>query len=209
MLISATEAGSSMYHSEVTETNSSKKSNQRFTLALAGNPNSGKSSLFNLLTGLNQKIGNFPGVTVDKKVGTIRLSNQSDVTVIDFPGTYSLYPNSIDERIVVQTFVNPKDPNFPDAILYIADITKIEQHLLLLTQLLDLDIPIILVLNMADLAEQGGLQVNTEKIAEYFNIPVVQMSSRSGEGKDQLLKAIEQLKSQQGPTQKNKTFFIL
>ena len=102
-----------------------------YKIALLGNPNSGKSTVFNQLTGLRQKVGNFPGVTVDKRLGKTLLGDNFWVTIIDFPGTYSLYPTSMDERIVVSTFTNPQDPNYPDAVLYIADLTQLEKHLLL------------------------------------------------------------------------------
>ena len=133
---------------------------QPFTVALLGNPNCGKSSVFNQLTGLRQKVGNFPGVTVDKKLGMIRLPGRHAVQLIDFPGTYSFYPTSIDERIVVQSLANPSDENYPDAAVYIADVTKLEKHLLLLTQLRDLGLPLILALNMSDVAEKEGMEVD-------------------------------------------------
>ena len=95
-----------------------------FTLALVGNPNAGKSSVFNQLTGLRQKVGNFPGVTVDKKIGITSLPDGSEITIVDLPGTYSLYPNSQDERIVLNILSNPSDKNYPDAIIYVADLTN-------------------------------------------------------------------------------------
>ena len=88
-------------------------------IALVGNPNSGKTSLFNILTGLQQKVGNFPGVTVDKKVGKVRLQDNSSFQLIDFPGTYSFYPTSADERLVVQTFINPEDANYPGSVAHL------------------------------------------------------------------------------------------
>jgi ferrous iron transport protein B len=100
-------------------------------VGLVGNPNSGKSSLFNLLTGLRQRIGNFPGVTVEKKSGVLQIDGFPPVEIIDFPGAYSCYPTSLDERLVVQELTNPKGDLFPDAILYVADVTKLDKHLLL------------------------------------------------------------------------------
>lgn len=182
-----------MHISEEVNQTPSKETKPNFKLALAGNPNSGKSSIFNLLTGLNQKIGNFPGVTVDKKSGSFSLPNGRQVHLIDFPGTYSLYPNSLDERVVVQTFTNPSDVNFPDAILYVADITKIEKHLLLLTQLRDLGLPIILVLNMSDLADRGGLELDMKQLSQFLNLPIVRVSSRLNLGINELLAAIQEL----------------
>ena len=157
-----------------------------FQVALLGNPNCGKSSVFNQLTGLRQKVGNFPGVTVDKKLGKTKLPDGREVTIIDFPGTYSFYPNSLDERIVVQTLANPADENYPDAIVYIADVTRLEQHLLLLTQLRDLGVPLILALNMADVAEKEGLDVDPYALAASLGVPTVKLSGRTGLGLEAL-----------------------
>lgn len=163
------------------------------TIALLGNPNSGKSSLFNQLTGLSQKVGNFPGVTVDKKYGSIRLSTGEEVGMVDFPGTYSFYPTALDERIVVQTLLDKGAAQYPDAVLYVADITKLEKHLLLFSQLKDLGLPLALVLNMSDIAEKEGLQLNRQQLAGSLGVPVVLVSSRSGEGLDELPALIENL----------------
>ncbi|MGB1242018.1 MAG: FeoB small GTPase domain-containing protein, partial [Chitinophagales bacterium] len=159
---------------------------KHFKIALLGNPNSGKSSVFNLLTGLRQKVGNFPGVTVDKKVGHAHLKEGISASITDFPGTYSLYPTSKDETIVINTFTNPKSDNYPDAVVYIADITKLEPHLLLLTQIHDLGLPIVLALNMIDLAAKEGLTYDVEKLSKLLQIPVVAISGRSGENIEKL-----------------------
>lgn len=163
------------------------------TVALLGNPNCGKSSLFNQLTGLSQKVGNFPGVTVDKKYGTIQLANGEDVHIVDFPGTYSFYPTALDERIVVQALLDKSARSHPDAILYIADITKLEKHLLLFSQLKDLGLPLALVLNMSDIAEREGVQLNLQQLATQLGVPVVLISSRTGEGINKLRSLIENL----------------
>ncbi len=147
------------------------------TVALLGNPNSGKSSVFNLLTGLNQKTGNFPGVTVDKKYGQLTLK-EGDVNLIDLPGTYSLHPNAQDERIVTRIFANPLSSNYPDAIIYVADIMQLEKHLLLLTQIKDLGLPVLLLLNMADLAKKEGLVLDDDALSKQFGIPVLSISAR-------------------------------
>ena len=170
---------------------------RHFTIALAGNPNAGKTSIFNLLTGLHQKTGNFPGITVEKKEGYYSSSNQSKIKIIDFPGTYSLYPNSLDERIVVQTFTNPQDDNYPDGIVYVADVTKLEQHLLLLTQLRDLGIPLVLVLNMIDLVTQSDLIIDISKLEEFLQIPIFQVSSRTGSGMKALKAGLEEFAQHQ------------
>ncbi len=152
------------------------------TVALVGNPNSGKSSIFNQLTGLRQKVGNFPGVTVDKKEGLVSLEDGNTIRLIDYPGAYSLYPNAQDERILAQIFSDPRHQDFPDAVLYVADVTSLEKHLLLFTQLCDLELPVILGLNMADVAAREGIQVDTHKLADFFQVPVVLMSGRTASG---------------------------
>ncbi len=181
---------------------------RNFRLALIGNPNSGKSSVFNRLTGLQQKVGNFPGVTVDKKVGQYELEGGSNVDLIDFPGAYSFYPSSQDERIVVQTLANPLDENYPDAVLYIADLTLLEKHLLLFTQIRDLGLPVILALNMADMAEEQGLHVDIEKLSKKLQAPAVLLSSHTGEGFDTLNQELSKL-VQKGENGSNTSFHSL
>ncbi|MBV6440763.1 MAG: ferrous iron transport protein B [Haliscomenobacteraceae bacterium CHB4] len=162
-------------------------------IALIGNPNSGKSTVFNQLTGLRQKTGNFPGVTVDMKEGRLRFPSGFEATLIDLPGTYSLYPTSSDEKIVTTVLTNPQDDFYPDALVYVADATNLEKHLLLFTQLLDLDLPIVLALNMSDTAAEAGIKVNTTKLAERFSVPVVSISGRTGENIQKLLHELEKL----------------
>ncbi|NRB62488.1 MAG: ferrous iron transport protein B [Saprospiraceae bacterium] len=155
-------------------------------IALIGNPNCGKTSVFNRLTGLQQKVGNFPGVTVEKKAGQWNLPDGRQALLIDFPGTYSFYPTSKDEKIVVQTLANPSDDNYPDLIIYVADVVKLEKHLLLFTQIKDLGIPSVLALNMADVAEQDGIEVDTEQLAHQLDTTVISISGRTGFGIDKL-----------------------
>ncbi len=178
-----------------------------YKIALLGNPNSGKSTVFNQLTGLRQKVGNFPGVTVDKRLGKTLLTNNLWVTIIDFPGTYSLYPTSTDERIVVNTFVNQNDPNYPDAVLYVADLTQLEKHLLLLTQIHDLGIPILLALNMADVAREDKIEVNAEELANQLEMPAVKISARTGEGFDELKDQLFQLLNSHPKKKEVKPFY--
>jgi len=158
---------------------------------LLGNPNSGKSSVFNQLTGFKQKIGNFPGVTVEKKKAVIRISKAQPIELIDFPGTYSLYPNAEDEKIVVQNLVGPETEQFPDLIVYIADVTKLERHLLLFSQLADLNFPMVLALNMADEALKSGVDIDLDQLSADLGVPIVSISGRTGEGLSTLKAEIE------------------
>lgn len=160
-------------------------------IALVGNPNSGKSSVFNQLTGLNQHIGNYPGVTVDRKTGTCQLENKQSLEVIDLPGTYSIYPRSEDERVVYDLLRTPEHQDFPDLIVVIIDAANIERNLLLFTQVYDLRIPVILGLNMMDVAHRDGLLIDTERLSELLGgVPIVTMNARKGEGIKSLKKAI-------------------
>ncbi len=151
--------------------------NRKPVVALLGNPNSGKSSLFNYLTGLRQKVSNFPGVTVDKKIGYLKNENM-EVSIIDFPGTYSTFPNSLDERIVTNTLVNINDSNYPDLVVYVADATQLERHLLFATQVHDLGIPMIFLLNMVDIIEKDKTQINVDEISAFLGCKVLPVSVR-------------------------------
>ena len=182
-------------------------SHKTFTFALVGNPNAGKSSVFNQLTGLRQKVGNFPGVTVDKKIGTMTLPNDGgDVRIVDLPGTYSLYPNSQDERVVLNILSNPKDQNYPDAIIYIADLTNLERHLLLFSQIKDLNIPLVLGVGMLDIAAQQGITFDEKILSERFNVGVVGMNGRTGAGIGALKAEMQKLVHEKAPPQ-YKMFF--
>lgn len=160
-------------------------------VALVGNPNSGKSTLFNVLTGLNQKIGNFPGVTVEKKLGNFKLSNQSSVKVIDLPGTYSIYPKSKDESIVMDALINKSNPDFPELIVFVADASNLKRNLLLFSQVADLQIPIIIALNMMDLAKQSGVEIDVDELAQKLGVQVIPISARKQDGIDRLKEAIQ------------------
>ncbi|MFN0036617.1 MAG: ferrous iron transport protein B [Saprospiraceae bacterium] len=162
-------------------------------IALIGNPNSGKSTVFNQMTGLRQRTGNFPGVTVEVKEGTFRFPSGQEATLYDFPGTYSLYPTSTDEKVVASVLTNPADPFFPDAFVYVADVTKLEKHLLLFTQLLDLNLPLLLALNMSDSAAELGIKVNASKLAEAFGVPVIPISGRTGQNTMRLIVELEKM----------------
>ncbi len=169
------------------------------TVALAGNPNSGKSSIFNQLTGLRQKVANFPGVTVEKKSGHFQLPDGEEVILLDFPGAYSLYPNSEDERVVLNVLANPNDENFPDAVVYVADVTGLDKHFLLLSQIKDLGLPCILALNMSDTAEQEGIVADTQQLSEFLQMPVINVSGRTGANMGQLKETISSTLQQAPP----------
>ncbi|MFN6946228.1 MAG: ferrous iron transport protein B [Cytophagaceae bacterium] len=159
-------------------------------VALIGNPNSGKSSLFNHLTGLHQKVGNFPGVTVDRKTGKCKIHEFITAEIIDLPGTYSLYPKSRDEQIVFDFLTNPTDPHYPDIITVVVDASNLKRNLLLFTQIRDLGFPVILVFNMMDIAEKDGLEIDIEKAKKILRVPVVSINGRDGKGLDKLKQAI-------------------
>ena len=160
-------------------------------IALVGNPNTGKSTLFNLLTGLNQKIGNFPGITVDKKIGYCRLPDNREAEIIDLPGTYSLYPKSKDESIVFQVLADKKNSSHPDLVVLVVDATNLRRNLLLYTQVADLGLPMVLALNMTDMAKKEGIDVDINKLSQRLGIQVVAISARSNMGLAELKQAIK------------------
>ena len=160
-------------------------------IALLGNPNTGKSTVFNLLTGMRQHVGNFPGVTVDKKVGDFDINNQQHI-ITDFPGTYSLYPRSKDEEVVYKVLSDKNHPDFPDTAIVVVDASNLERNLLLFTQIYDLQIPTILVLNMSDIAFKKGKKADIQRLEQEFpGVTIVEMSARVGLGVDRLKEAIE------------------
>ena len=160
-------------------------------VSLVGNPNSGKSSLFNHLTGLNQHVGNYPGVTVDKKIGYCLLEKGKQISIIDLPGSYSIYPRSDDERVVQKVLTSPSLGEYPDLILVIVDATNLERSLLIYTQVHDLGLPIILVPTMIDVANKEGISVDFEKLGEVLgSVPVCPVNARTGEGIEALKKIV-------------------
>lgn len=162
----------------------------RLKVALVGNPNSGKSSLFNHLTGLNQKIGNFPGVTVEKRSGISPWPDGTTAEIIDLPGIYSLYPRSLDERIVSEILLDHTSPICPDTIVVTADATNLKRSLLLLTQIIDLGLPTVLALNMMDLVSKAGISYDLNALSQALGIPVVPINARKGTGLDELKKIL-------------------
>ena len=163
---------------------------KRQKIALVGNPNSGKSSLFNQLTGLKQKIGNFPGVTVEKRVGTTTLPDGSVLEIIDLPGIYSIYPRSLDEQIVADILLDHHSPATPDKIVVIADATNLKRGLLLLSQIVDIGLPTVLALNMMDLVAKAGISYDLKTLSKKLGIPVVPINARMGIGLDELKKVV-------------------
>lgn len=151
-------------------------------VALIGNPNTGKTSVFNQLTGLNQKVGNYPGITVEKKEGVCKLSENSKAQVTDLPGTYSLNATSLDEQLVVEQLLNDKADNFPDVAVVVADIESLKRNLLLFTQIKDLNIPVILAVNMADIMERKGILLDVERLEKELHTKVALISARKGTG---------------------------
>ena len=159
-------------------------------IALIGNPNTGKSSVFNMLTGLRQQVGNFPGITVELRQGTLQTA-QGTHQILDFPGTYSIFPRSSEEAIVQEALCDTAHPSHPELILFVADAAQIERNLLFFSQIYDLGIPVILILNMWDRAVAKRIQIDTEKILSLFpGIQLVQTNARVQLGKDRILAEI-------------------
>lgn len=174
---------------------------RKINIALAGNPNSGKSTLFNQLTGLHQKISNYPGTTVDVHTGVRTWKEQYEMHITDLPGFYSLYPKSEDERVAVHEMMSNAFERKFDVIIYVADASNLRRSLMLFSQIVDLKEPVILALNMTDLAANLGIQVDTRKLEEVLGVPVVEIVARKGKGIDTLLDKIVQQ-----PTEPSFTF---
>jgi ferrous iron transport protein B len=161
-------------------------------IALVGNPNIGKSSLFNVLTGMNQRVGNFPGVTVDKKVGTCTVAQGLTATIIDLPGTYSLYPRREDEWVAYRVLMNQDKDVHPDIVVLVADASNLKRNLLFASQIIDLKIPVIIGLTMMDLARKKDVSIDVPELERELGVPVVPINPRRNKGIPQLKKAIEQ-----------------
>jgi ferrous iron transport protein B len=165
-----------------------------------GNPNSGKSSLFNALTGLNQKVGNFAGVTVDKKTGVSKISDNLSAHIIDLPGTYSLYPKSADEQVTYEVLLNQKSADRPDLIIVIADASNLKRNLLFCSQIMDLKIPVIIVLTMMDIARQKGITIDVAGLERMMGVTVIPVNPRKNKGIGPLKKAIADASQAVQPT---------
>ena len=158
---------------------------------MVGNPNSGKSSLFNVLTGLNQKVGNFPGVTVDKKTGTTVIAPGLQADITDLPGTYSLYPKRTDEWVTYKVLLNQDNLVKPDVILLVADASNLKRNLLFCSQIIDLKIPVVVALTMMDLAKRKGTQIDIPGLERELGVPVVPVNPRKNKGIAPLKKVLE------------------
>jgi ferrous iron transport protein B len=161
-------------------------SKQNINVALIGNPNTGKTSVFNQLTGLNQQVGNYPGITVEKKVGFCKLPNNINANVIDLPGTYSLNASSADENVVIELLLNKKDKLFPDVIVVVSEVENLKRNLLLFTQIKDLEIPTILVINMIDRMQLKGISLDIPFLEEQLKTKIALVSSRKNIGISEL-----------------------
>ncbi|MFM8710525.1 MAG: ferrous iron transport protein B [Sphingomonadales bacterium] len=159
-------------------------------IALVGNPNSGKSSLFNCLTGLQQKVGNFPGVTVDKKTGAATIGGLQ-ASMIDLPGTYSLYPRRLDEWVTYKVVMKEDEEIDPDLLVVVVDASNLKRNLLFCTQLIDLKQPVVVALTMMDLARRRGIKIDIAALERELGVAVVAVDARKGKGLQELKKAIE------------------
>ena len=153
-------------------------------VALIGNPNTGKTSVFNAITGLNQKVGNYPGITVEKKHGVCRLNHTTKAHIIDLPGTYSLNASSMDESVVVELLLNKNDKDYPDVVVVISDVENLKRNLLLFTQIKDLEIPTLLVINMSDRMKSKGISLNIPLLEEKLKTKIALISTRENKGID-------------------------
>jgi len=167
----------------------------KIKIALIGNPNTGKTSVFNQLTGLNQQVGNYPGITVERKQGAVKLPGKIKGTLLDLPGTYSLNASSIDENVVIELMLNKNDKDFPDVAVVVTDVENLKRNLLLFTQIKDLEIPTILVINMADRMERRGISLDIPYLEEQLKTKIALVSSRKGQGINRIKELIVDYKN--------------
>ncbi len=176
---------------------------------LVGNPNSGKTSLFNELTGLHQKVGNYPGVTVDTKQGRMVLESGGHINLIDFPGAYSLHSNTSDEFLLTRALLDQKDPFHPDVILYVVDIQLLDKQLLLLTQILDLHFPVLVCLSNCDQVDTATIEASRILLEQQLDCTVIPASIKTGFNLDLLRKAINSLIKQASDYRRGRDFFSM
>ncbi|GAA0751935.1 ferrous iron transport protein B [Psychroflexus lacisalsi] len=163
---------------------------KQINVALVGNPNTGKTSVFNNLTGLNQKVGNYPGITVEKKEAIVKLSRNLKAHILDLPGTYSLNATSMDENVVVELLLNKNDKDYPDVVVVVSDIENLKRNLLLFTQIKDLGLPTILAINMADRMDRKGIELDIELLEKRLNTNVNLISAKKNKGFEGLKQSI-------------------
>jgi len=173
---------------------------KKIHIGLVGNPNSGKSSLFNCLTGLNQKVGNFPGVTVDLKVGDAKIDDKLWAEFIDLPGTYSLYPRRHDEQVTYDVLLNEDHEEHPDILVVIVDASNLKRNLLFASQVIDLKIPTLIALTMMDLARKKGVEIDVAGFERELGVPVIPINPRKNKGISQLKKTLSQITTSLAPT---------
>lgn len=167
---------------------------KQINVALIGNPNTGKTSVFNALTGLNQKVGNYPGITVEKKEGICKLPRGVKAHILDLPGTYSLNASSLDENVVIELLLNKTDKDYPDVAIVVSDVENLKRNLLLFTQIKDLEIPCILAINMADRMRYKGISLDINYLEEQLQTKIALISTRKKEGIDNLKQLISNYK---------------
>jgi ferrous iron transport protein B len=163
---------------------------KQINVALLGNPNTGKTSVFNQLTGLNQKTGNYPGITVEKKEGICKLPRGLKAHILDLPGTYSLNASSLDENLVIELLLNKNDKDYPDVAVVVSDVENLKRNLLLFTQVKDLGIPTILAINMADRMEKKGISLDVDMLEKQLHTKIALVSARKKTGIEQLKELI-------------------
>ncbi|GAL60650.1 ferrous iron transport protein B [Algibacter lectus] len=163
---------------------------KQINVALIGNPNTGKTSVFNALTGLNQKVGNYPGITVEKKEGVCKLPRGVKAHIIDLPGTYSLNASSLDESVVIELLLNKNDKDYPDVAVVVSDVENLKRNLLIFTQIKDLEIPTILVINMSDRMKYKGISLDIDYLEKQLQTKIALISTRKNIGIDRLKELI-------------------
>ena len=173
---------------------------KKLHIGLVGNPNSGKSSLFNCLTGLNQKVGNFPGVTVELKVGDAKIDDKLWAEFIDLPGTYSLYPRRHDEQVTYDVLLNEDHEEHPDILVVIVDASNLKRNLLFASQIIDLKIPTVIALTMMDLARKKGVEIDVAGLERELGVAVIPINPRKNKGIPQLKKTLSQITTSLAPT---------
>ena len=170
------------------------------TLALIGNPNTGKTTLFNALTGLTQRAGNYPGVTVEHKVGTVTLDGEDALDLIDLPGAYSLAAHSPDEMLAIDVLLGQQqDAPSIDGILAVVDASNLRRNLYLVSQLAEIDVPLVVALNMGDIALRRGIRIDASALSEALGAPVVPVIAHRRQGLDELRSALVALNANPAP----------